>query len=263
MLSDDPNKVIVDGETIDVIGAEDKRGNARPVSRNEFALVAGEGKSILDGLRATATPPTGLTDNLDAIKASTYEEVQKSWGGTTIDSHTGQALASDADKYAVTVKPAGLESVSVGENPTAEEWSQAMDTAMARFGDTLASQSHYLGTFHDDDLKRIDIDPVVVVDTKQQSEAIGAYTHNIGGAYNFADGNVYWPPYVDEKVAKSMGDKTHFRGIGEWYAQNRRLNAGDADNHGLTLAHTPLDPITGKALPNPLAEAKTDAETTP
>jgi hypothetical protein len=259
MLADDPNKVIVDGETIDVIGADDKRGNARPVSRDEYALVAGEGKSILDGLRDNATPPTGLTDNLDAIKASTFEEVQKSWGGTTIDSHTGQALASDADKYAVTVKPAGLESVSVGENPTAEEWSQAMDTAMARFGDTLASQSHYLGTFHDDDLQRIDIDPVVVVDTKQQSEAIGAYTHNIGGAYNFADGNGYWPPYVDETVKKSVRDKIHFKGIGEWYAQNRRLNAGDT-NHGLSPAHTPLDPITGKALPNPLAEAEADSE---
>jgi hypothetical protein len=227
MLADDPNKVIVDGETIDVIGADDKRGNARPVSRDEFALVAGEGKSIMDGLRANASPPTGLTDNLDAIKASTLEEVQKSWGGTTIDSHTGVALASDANKYAVTVKPAGMESVSVGENPTPEEWSAAMDTAMARFGDTLASQSHYLGTFHDDDLGRIDIDPVVVVDKQADSEAIGAYTHNIGGAYNFADGNGYWPPYVDGSLTKAMGTKvkTHFKGIGQWYAQAKRLNA--------------------------------------
>ncbi len=227
--SSDPNMINVGGEQIPIITEDEKRGNAQPVSRDEFAQIALDGKNYLDGLRANATPTTGLLDNLDDIKASTYDEILKSWGGATIDSHTGEALASDANKYAVTVKPAGLESVSVGENPTRGEWNKAMDEAVARFGPALEGQTYHLGVFHDDDLKRVDIDPVVVTDTQKQSEQIGAYAHNIGGAYNFADGNGYWPPYVEGTklaVAKAKGDdvKTHFRGIGEWYAQNRRLN---------------------------------------
>jgi SPP1 gp7 family putative phage head morphogenesis protein len=237
----DPGKVALDGEEIDVIGEDDKRGNARPVGIDEYAQVAGQGKAILDDLRANSSDPDGLLKNLDDIKASTYDQILQSWGGSTIDSHTGEALASDANKFAVTVKPEGYETVSVGENPTREEWDKAMDQAVARFGDVLSAQSHYLGVFHDDDLKRVDIDPVVVVDKQADSEAIGAYTHNIGGAYNFADGNGYWPPYVQgvtngsgadvaagEPVAKAGRPKvrTHFRGIGEWYGQARRLNDG-------------------------------------
>lgn len=252
-LSGDPNQVTLDGESVPIITAADgKRGDAQPVTRAQFALDASDGKQILDGLKANASPITGLLDNLDSIKDSTYAAVQESWGGATIDSHTGQALASDADKYAITAKPAGVESVSVPENPTREEWGAAVDKAVARFGDTLTAQSYHLGVFHDDDLGRIDLDPVVVMDTKKESNAVGAYTHNVGGAYNFKDGNGYWPPYVDEAdaeakaggadfsqrvdvnpaVAKAAGDVlTHFKGIGQWYAQNRRLNAGE-DNGG-------------------------------
>jgi len=39
---------------------------------------------------------------------------------------------------------------------------------------------------------------VLVVDTQAEAEAIGAYTHNIGGAYRFSDGNGYWPPHIAE-----------------------------------------------------------------
>jgi hypothetical protein len=221
--------VNVGGEPVRIIGAHEARGNSRAVSREEFARIASDGKRILAGMRERATPPKGLTDNLDTLKAFTRHEVLKSWGGATIDAHSGHPLASDANKWAVTVKPVGVDSVKIHENPTPAEWSAAMDEAVQRFGGVLANDQHYLGVFHDDDEGRIDIDPVVVVDSLEDSEAIGAYTHNIGGAYNFADGNGYWPPHVADttKVMKGMAEeetKTEFRGIGEWYAQNRRLN---------------------------------------
>lgn len=222
------NTVDVGGEKVKIITEAEARGNSRPVSREEFQSVAAQGKAIMDNMRANASAPTGLTANLDAIKASTFAAVQEEWGGATINAHTGQALASNADKFAVTVKPVGASSVSVPEGATRAEWNAAIDKAMSRFGSTLANQDHYLGVFHDNALGRIDIDPVVVVDTQAQSEAIGAYTHNIGGAYNFRDGNGYWPPHVSASVKKGhrMADevKTHFVGIGEWYAQNRDLN---------------------------------------
>lgn len=202
----------------------------------EFQQIATQGKSIMDGFKANASPPTGLTDNLDAIKASTLGEVQKEWGGATIDAHTGKALASDANAYAVTVKPPGSESVTIHENPSAAEWGHAVDTAIQRFGPTLANQQHYLGVFHDNALGRIDLDPVVVVSTRAQSDAIGAYTHAIGGAYNFADGNGYWAPHVVttgkgvmaeiEKSEKPEWIK-HFKGIGQWYSQAHAVSEHD------------------------------------
>lgn len=226
------------GEHVKVIGAHEARGNSRAVSREEFAQVAAHGKQLLSKMHAKASPPKGLTDNLVTLKALTHHEVLKSWGGATIDAHTGHPLASDANKWAVTVKPVGVDSVKVHENPTPEEWSSAMDEAVQRFGPVLANDQHYLGVFHDDDEGRIDIDPVVVVDSLADSEAIGAYTHNIGGAYNFADGNGYWPPHVADttKVMKGMAEeetKTTFRGIGEWYAQNRRLNEQADEEEGM------------------------------
>ena len=56
----------------------------------------------------------------------------------------------------------------------------------------------HLGVFRDEDTGRIDIDPVLVVDSLEDAEAIGAYTRNVGGAFSFGDGNGYWPPYVAE-----------------------------------------------------------------
>jgi hypothetical protein len=52
--------------------------------------------------------------------------------------------------------------------------------------------------FHDDENHRIDIDPVLVVTNRADVDTIGAATHAIGGAYNFSDGNGYWPPHVAE-----------------------------------------------------------------
>jgi hypothetical protein len=84
----------------------------------------------------------------------------------------------------------------VPEGASEAEFDAAMDLALQRFGPLLEQDKYHLGIFHDDEHHRIDIDPVVVVDTQAEAEAIGAYTHNIGGAYRFSDGNGYWPPHI-------------------------------------------------------------------
>lgn len=180
------------------ITAAEARGDSKPVSREEFQRLAREGQFVLDGLSSRSKPITGLDDNWDSVKASSYEEATKSWGGATIDAHTGQALPQGANKWALTVKDKGFDTVSIPEGASKAEFDAAMDTAKEKFRSILEREDHHLGVFHDDDLGRIDIDPVLVVNRLEDVHTIGAATRAIGGAYNFADGNGYWPPHVRE-----------------------------------------------------------------
>jgi hypothetical protein len=179
-----------------VIGSEGIRGDSKPVSYEEFQRLARNGQWILDGLQSRSAPIKGLDDNWDAIKSNTHAEALKEWGGATIDAHTGEAVAQGANRWALTIKDKGFDTVSIPQGASKEEFDAAMETAKERFRPILEREGSHLGVFHDDDLGRIDIDPVLVVDRLEDVHTIGAATRAIGGAYNFADGNGYWPPHV-------------------------------------------------------------------
>src|SRR5262245_40790284 len=172
------------------------RDEARPVSADEFQALAREGLNKLGTLAASRDGTRGLDANWDKIKADTWGEVQKSWGGATIEAASGKALPDGIDKYALSVKPQGMEKVSLPENASQAQFDKAMDEARERYRDELEKRQYYLGVFHDDDEGRIDIDPVLVVDTVHDVETVGAYSHAIGGAYSFATGDGVFPPYV-------------------------------------------------------------------
>lgn len=150
----------------------------------------------MDGFKKNASPTTGLDQNWDKLKKETWNEVQTEWGGATIDSHTGQALPQGANKFAITVKDKGVDTVSIPIDSTQEQFNAAMDAAKERFGGILEREQHHLGVFRDDDVGRIDFDPVLVIDSRADVDTIGAASRSIGGAYNFSDGNGYWPPHV-------------------------------------------------------------------
>jgi len=176
------------------------RDEARAVSADEFQSLAREGLNKIGVLNAQRQPIRGLDDNWDKIKSGAWGEVQKSWGGATYDAKTGAPLPQGANRYALTVKPRDMETASVPESATEAEFMAAMDRAREQFRGELEKGQRYLGVFHDDETGRIDIDPVLVVDSMHDVETIGSYSHAIGGAYNFADGNGYWPPYVDPNL---------------------------------------------------------------
>jgi hypothetical protein len=214
------------------ITKDEARGNSRPVSPEEFNDLASRGKSMLDQMRNNKSPTTGLDQHWDSLKRSTYDEVRKSWGGATIDAHTGVPLLSDADRFALSVKPPGVAPVSVPETASREVFDDAMERARTTFRTLLEDQSSHLGVFHDDDNHRIDIDPVVVVDTPDEVEAIGAYTHAIGGAYHFKTGDGYFPPHIGEAERSiKLGDKVHWKGPGQWrsYAESVQQSTKDED----------------------------------
>lgn len=178
-------------------------GRSQEVTPEEFQKLAEQGRKQLDEFAKNSSPISGLDNNWDELKASTFEEVQQPWGGATIDAHTGKPLPQGANKWAITVKDEGFDTVEVPENPTREQWDAAMDEAKEKFRPLLERQDHYLGVFHDDSLGRIDIDPVLVVSKRADVDTIGSASRAIGGAYNFADGNGYWPPHVSEKALKA------------------------------------------------------------
>ena len=180
----------------EIIHHTEARGNSRPVSLAEFQALAEEGRQRYQAMLQNQRGTEGLDANWDDIKNRTYHEIQKPWGGVTINSDTGAPFPQGADVYALTARPPGVKPITLPENPSPEEWHAAMDAARQAYGDILSREGHHLGVFHDDDLKRVDIDPTIIVDNPHDVETIGSYTHNIGGAYNFATGNGYFPPHV-------------------------------------------------------------------
>src|SRR5204862_7128085 len=107
-----------------------------------------------------------------------------------------QALQTNAELYALTVKAPGQDTVTIPEDASPAYFAAAMAEARTRFEPQLSRAQHYLGVFHDDADHRIDIDPVLVVRSPNEVDAIGPYTHAVGGAYNFATRHGYFPPHV-------------------------------------------------------------------
>lgn len=182
------------------IKASEARGDSRPVSREEFQKLAREGQVKLDGMAQRSKPATGLDENWDTLKADSFAEVQNEWGGATINAHTGKALPQGADQYALTVKDKGVDTMSIPIGASKVEFDAAMDAAKERFRPILEREGHHLGVFRDDDVGRIDFDPVLVTPNLSDVHSIGAATRAIGGAYNFKDGNGYWPPHHDPNL---------------------------------------------------------------
>jgi hypothetical protein len=164
---------------------------SKEVSHEEFQKAAADGKSALEAIQAdkrvASENPTVDTD--DAYKA-----VQESWGGAAIDPTTGKAKDFDSG-FAVTIGGPNS-TVELPETATKEEFDKAVSQATDKFADKLQGKDTYFGVFHDDNKKTIDIDPVAVVNNQKDAENIAAFTHSVGGAYDFSTGNGVFPPHV-------------------------------------------------------------------
>jgi hypothetical protein len=177
----------------------------RAVSTAEFNRLAAAGEKRLATFSAHASPPVGLDRHWNAVKEEAWTGVQKEWGGVTIDAHTGKNVTGEPNRYALTVRPPGVHSVTVPVGADRATFDTAMEDARRRFDPMLRNENYHLGVFRDDAISRIDIDPVLVLDKHADVESIGAYTHAEGGAYNFADGLGYWPPHVDKGLDHAGG----------------------------------------------------------
>jgi hypothetical protein len=169
----------------------------RAVSGDEFAALAARGKARLGALRADRETPAVLNGpDWQNIKDEGWAAVQQEWGGATTDVHTGERVTG-GDRYAITMRPTGSQTVTVPIGATRDEFDQAMEEARKRWEHNVFTMHQAnIGVFRNDDTGFYEIDPVLVVDNVDDVETIGAYAHSSGGAYNFGDGLGYWPPYV-------------------------------------------------------------------
>lgn len=193
------------------ISENEARGNSRPVTSDEYQSLAQKGAAYLSATEKKKST-AGIDKNWNEVKDRAYDVAKEPWGGATINSHTGTFIGDSAndvarktaasqgqgfgtDRYGITVKQPGQDSVSMPTNVSREQFHAHMDEARSKFPQ-IANRGGHLGVFHDADEGRIDIDPVHVVRTPTQVEQVGAATHAVGGAYHFASGNGYFPPHV-------------------------------------------------------------------
>jgi hypothetical protein len=186
-----------------IIDHEVQGTNSRAVSPEEFASLRSLGQSKLDEFKQAQSPTIGLDKNWSSIRNQAWNEAQKDWGGIAIDTHTGKPLLGPIGKggdvgkgpFGVTAKEPGQQTIEIPENASRAEFDRAMDQARQSFPQ-LEYQNYHLSIFHDNNKGTIDIDPTVIVPTASDAEAVGAYTHAIGGAYDFDSGNGLYPPHV-------------------------------------------------------------------
>jgi len=126
---------------------------------------------------------------VSAMMDSAYREVCKSWGGITVSLDTLESVPDGIDAYAVSLRPAGVLPVTIAEDSGPDAFRDALSVALVRFG----AHAPYLGIWHDDDNGVIEFDPVDVVGTRAEVDALGAIYPVAGGAYHFATGLGYWP----------------------------------------------------------------------
>ena len=196
-----------DSTKIPHITKDEARGDSKSVTASEFAKLHADGKKKYDSLLADTRPAKAFDSSThwEAIKSLAFDAAQESWGGQTIDPATGAAV-DPKDGYSLSIKSAGQKQLSVPEDVSEDDFAAMMDRAKNIYADKLKGSQVYLGVFRDDDNHRIDIDPITIVQSKDEVDTLGAYTHAIGGAYEFATGNGHFPPHV-AKLAADVSDE--------------------------------------------------------
>lgn len=200
----------------------DEQGVGRPMTPEDHAALTQEGEAKLAEITKNSSPPVGLDQNWPAVKAAAVQAIETGhptspgeWGGITIDAHTGADVGpvlEGADKYSVSVRNPGQESISIPAGSSAEEIGKAMDFARDEFAPQLSAEGGHLGVFHDANKGTIDIDPIQIAHSAREAEALGlAGGRSEGAAYHFGTGNGLYPPHVaeGEELAKLIEQSKH------------------------------------------------------
>lgn len=122
-----------------------------------------------------------------------YELTLKPWGGATVDMSSvlsPRMVVPGTEAYAVTVKPEDTRSVHIVPDPSFTEFCSGLFKAMERF----VLVGDYIGIFNNMAKGVIEFDPVIVVRTKAEVDALHAAQHpDFDRAYEFHTGNGYYP----------------------------------------------------------------------
>jgi hypothetical protein len=123
------------------------------------------------------------------ILTDLYDTVTRPWGGATIDMRAGDIVDITGEGYAFSAKPTGVNTLSIPETASFEEFRSAWFEAL----DMFAGMADYLGIFHNDNKGTIDFDPTIVVKTRAEVDQYAKIFPILDGAYEFHTGNGYYP----------------------------------------------------------------------
>ena len=176
-----------------ITASEVQGTNSVEVTPAEYEAISAHGSDILAAASLNGSSSTAASA---AATQQAFDAVQSQWGGVSIDSHTGEVITPSTG-YAVTIRDEGQGSVTLSAEDAAnpELFAAAMAQAQSAFATQLESQGAVLGVF-ENGAGTVEIDPAMILGSRAESDAVGAATHATGGAYNFADGNGYWPPHI-------------------------------------------------------------------
>jgi hypothetical protein len=93
----------------------------------------------------------------------------------------------------------GQNTITVKDGDT-DGFNLAMDQAKEQFAPQLHGDGMYLGVFHNDADKTVEIDPVMLETDVDKVDAVGSYTGASGGAFDFGkppDTDDHWIPHVE------------------------------------------------------------------
>lgn len=171
--------------TYEPITASEARGDSPAMPQEALDALASLGETILQ--RRDIRPAVG---NM-SIAEKAHRELQAPWGGATINVSGPIAHLVTLDTgYAVSIG----ESVHLPLGATVADIESAINKVS---GDTV-----HVGVFRDEDLQRIDVDPVFIARNAIEAYAVGVARHATGGAYNFATGNALWIPHLSESAGE-------------------------------------------------------------
>jgi hypothetical protein len=216
LVREDPNwvKPITDSEDVQRQRAEADAGRegkpilgGREVGPQEYQNLALDGKAYVERALASSSPhvldtPEARQSAWDALHPTDPD----TWPGGTFDAHTGQPIPGDyrGDTYAVSAKIGNMKTVTTPLNATPKQFDAAYTKALRAFGPVLNSEGGHLGIFENHDTGVIEFDPVYHTQNVADTEAVGAYTHAHGGAYNFVTKHGYWIPHVRDELTWSV-----------------------------------------------------------
>lgn len=120
-----------------------------------------------------------------AARQIAFKRSRESWGGATIRTSDSQFVADDAIGYVFSTGP----TIELPEDCDWREFGEAFDKLEANNPDAA-----YVGIFHDNAKRTIDLNPVAYVKTRAEVDfAYAAGNPITGGAYELATGDGYWP----------------------------------------------------------------------
>ena len=173
------------------------RGDSKRVTPQEFDDLADKARrSTTASWPTSARRPPSMTmrSGLLSARAPTTPPRRSGVGRPSIRRLVGQSSARRASPSKCV--PPARSSYRFPQDADEDTFNAMMDRAKEEYADKLKGSEVYLGVFRDDKNNRIDFDPVTIVDTEEEVDALGAYTHAVGGAYDFSTGNGHFPPHV-------------------------------------------------------------------